>query len=231
MAIGVEKQRNTSWLISYGDTVTLLICLLITIVVVLQGQSEKDIEWVAEQVQIISDNFRKDYPDTSTIKIYNRASDFKITLTGNSFPDCIDTLRGEMRSIIQNIGKDLLFNMQYLDTIFKPDFIEGELMVEVIIEGHTDNNAFTDGCRRKNKDIKNNWQLSGARAYQTMKVLTNNPLVKENLFKYKNNVSIRGYAETRPLNKLTNWDENRRVEILFNSFILEKSQESVSASS
>ena len=63
MAIGVEKQRNTSWLISYGDTVTLLICLLITIVVVLQGQSEKDIEWVAEQVQIISDNFRKDYPD------------------------------------------------------------------------------------------------------------------------------------------------------------------------
>ena len=220
MAVTVEKQRNTSWLISYGDTVTLLICLLITIVVVLQGQSEKDIEWVAEQVQIISDKFRESYPDTTTIKIYNRASDFKITLTGNSFPDCIDELRGNIRPVIQNIGKDLLYNMQYLDTIVKPDFIEGELMVEVIIEGHTDDNAFTDVCRKKNKHIKNNWQLSGARAYQTMKVLTDNPLITKDLNQYKNNVSIRGFAETRPLKNLENKDENRRVEILFNSFIL-----------
>ena len=220
MAIGVEKQRNTSWLISYGDTVTLLICLLITIVVVLQGQSEKDIEWVASQVQMISDQFREEYPDTNIIKIFNRASDFKITLTGNSFPDCIDTLRSNIKPQIQNLGLDLLYYMQYLDTIFKPDFIEGELMVEVIVEGHTDNNQFTDVCRKKNPDIKNNWQLSGARAYQTMKVLTDNPQINGQLTKYIKDVSIRGYAETRPLKNLEDKDKNRRVEIIFNSYIL-----------
>ena len=46
----MSNSKKEEWLVSYGDCITLLICLLFTIVVVLRGQSEEDIEWVADQV-------------------------------------------------------------------------------------------------------------------------------------------------------------------------------------
>ena len=74
-------KKSEEWLVSYGDCITLLICLLITIVVVLKGNSQDDIEWVADEVKTISDFFVKAYEDTNICTIKPRASSFKVILS------------------------------------------------------------------------------------------------------------------------------------------------------
>ena len=120
-------KKSENWLVSYGDCITLLICLLITIVVVLQGQSEEDIEWVAEQVADITDLIQEAYPDTNIFKISPRASSFKVTLTGNIFESCKDKLNYDVIPLISSLGKDLIQNLHELNVMEKPDFIEDSL--------------------------------------------------------------------------------------------------------
>ena len=100
-------KKSEDWLVSYGDCVTLLICLLITIVVSLKGKSDKDIEWVADQVNSIAEYMQEQYPDTNIFKIHPRASSIKITLAGNSFESCRDDLNKEIIPIFFQIIQEI----------------------------------------------------------------------------------------------------------------------------
>ena len=97
-------KKSEDWLVSYGDCITLLICLLITIVVSLRGQSEQDIEWVADQVKSITDMIEISYPDTNIFKITRRASSFKVILAGNNFKSCKDELNSDVIPIIKDLS-------------------------------------------------------------------------------------------------------------------------------
>ena len=215
-----DKQRNTSWLISYGDTVTLLICLLITIVVVLQGQSDKSIEWLASEVQVITDllKINDNYSDTTKVKIVDGASNFKILLTG-LFPPCGYEIKNKMKPLINNLADDLLKQRQKLDTIFPSvqnkikDLRDFNLIIDIIIEGHTDSILFN--C--STPGIINNWQLSATRAKTVFDEFIN--VSKEKYKQYQKDISIRGYADTRPFRKKENLAENRRIEITFNAYL------------
>lgn len=215
----MAKNNEIAWLVSYGDTITLLICLLITIVVVLQGQSEQDTEWVADQVHEITEIFRESYPDTNLLRIYPRASSFKITLSEDLFQPCKDNITQEVKPIIMQLGRDLLHEMHKLTFLEKPSFIDDSLYLEISIEGHTDNIPLPKGC----VDFENNWQLSSARAYETMKVITENKYIDDNLKQYFESISIRGYADSQP--NCTNETAdgracNRRIEIIFIAYLM-----------
>ena len=215
----MQINNDKAWLVSYGDTITLLICLLITIVVVLQGQSERDIEWVADQVQEITESFKVSYSDTNLLRIYSRASSFKITLTEELFQPCEDNITQEVKPIIMQLGRDLLQKMQNLSLLVKPEFIDDSLYLEISIEGHTDNIPLPRGCG----DFENNWQLSSARAYETMKVMTENKYIDDNLKQYFDSISIRGYADSQPdcTNETANGRAcNRRIEIIFIAYLM-----------
>jgi len=244
------NNQSNKWLVSYGDCITLLICLLITIVVVLKGNAEKDIEWVADQVKTITKLIEEAYPDSNIFKIHPRASSFKITLTGNNFKPCDDQLNSDVIPIIRELGKDLIYSLRNLDQMEKPDFIEDSIYLEISIEGHTDSQILPKNCG----NFENNWQLSASRAYETMQVL-----VKENVFNpefkpYINSISVRGFADSHPICKreeklkarlntaiengdkiaikkakqklaITNFSEcferNRRTEIIFTAFLMD----------
>ena len=124
-------KKSEDWLVSYGDCVTLLICLLITIVVSLKGKSDKDIEWVADQVNSIAEYMQEQYPDTNIFKIHPRASSIKITLAGNSFESCRDDLNKEIIPIVKNLGTDLIRSIKKLDQLEKPAYINDSLYLEI----------------------------------------------------------------------------------------------------
>ena len=191
-------KKSEEWLVSYGDCITLLICLLITIVVVLKGQSEEDIEWVAEQVADITNLIQEAYPDTNIFKIYPRASSFKVTLTGNIFESCKDKLNYDVIPLISSLGKDLIQNLHELNVMEKPDFIEDSLYLEISIEGHTDSLSLPRNCG----NFDNNWQLSASRAYETMKVIADDKSINEELRPYIKLISVRGYADSHPICKI-----------------------------
>ena len=188
-------KKSEDWLVSYGDCITLLICLLITIVVSLRGQSEKDIEWVADQVKSITEMIDESYPDTNIFKIYPRASSFKVTLAGNNFKSCKDELNSDVVPIIKDLGIDLLKSLKKLDQMEKPVFITDSLYLEISVEGHTDSQLLPPNCG----GFENNWQLSASRAYETMQVLTNGNNLPQELLPYKNSISVRGYADSHPV--------------------------------
>ena len=242
-------KKTEDWLVSYGDCITLLICLLITIVVSLKGQSERDIEWVADQVKSMTDMIEVSYPDTNIFKIYPRASSIKITLAGNNFKSCEDELNSDIKPTIQELGVDLLTSLKNLDKMDKPEFIKDSLYLEISIEGHTDSQKLPKNCG----DFENNWQLSASRAYETMQVLTENSSIQYELKPYINSISVRGYADSHPVckkeEKLKNrlnkaiesgdkiaikkakqkltitdfsdcFERNRRTEIIFTAFLM-----------
>tara|TARA_B100000941_G_C28506616_1_gene557780 strand:+ start:951 stop:1739 length:789 start_codon:yes stop_codon:yes gene_type:complete len=242
-------KKSEDWLVSYGDCVTLLICLLITIVVSLKGKSDKDVEWVADQVNSIAEYMQEQYPDTNIFKIHPRASSIKITLTGNSFESCRDDLNKEIIPIVKNLGTDLIRSIKKLDQLEKPAYINDSLYLEISIEGHTDSQKLPKGCGK----YDNNWQLSASRAYQTMQVLTSDIFLNSDYNSYSKSVSVRGYADSHPICnkqkliitklkkaideedkiqenrlrqklKLTDFSDcnelNRRTEIIFTAFLM-----------
>lgn len=91
----------------------------------------------------------------------------------------------------------------------------GGRLETVLVEGHTDPDAFAGGGR-----IRNNWQLSVFRAINTYRALT---LASPTLGKLRNDgkksvLGVSGYGEFRPLND--NRDEgektqNRRIDLRF----------------
>ena len=212
-------KKSEDWLVSYGDCITLLICLLITIVVVLKGQSEDDIEWVADQVESISNIIENSYPDTNICTIKSRASSFKIILSGNNFMSCKDELNNDVIPIINSLGQDLIQYLHNLNIMEKPDFIEDSLYLEISIEGHTDSQPLPPKCG----NFENNWQLSAARAYETMKVITDQRFIKNELKPYINSISVRGYADSHPICKKNIeycHEKNRRTEIIFTAYLM-----------
>jgi len=217
-----ESHNRLSWLVAYGDTVTLLICLLITIVVVLQGQSEEDIEWLSDQIELIGMELENEYKNSKIFSIEQRAGSIAVFLNSNSFGECKSEIsKNNLKSEIAMLGSQLLGYIKFLEEIEKPHFIEDSVYTEIVIEGHTDNKPLpinSDKCSHEN-----NWQLSSARAFETMNIITDFLSNDSELYKYSQSISIRGYADKKPLCKDNSVDcraINRRVEIIFTARLM-----------
>ena len=101
----------------------------------------------------------------------------------------------------------------------KPDFIEDSLYLEISIEGHTDSQILPKNCG----NFENNWQLSAARAYETMLIITEFGLTDEYLKPYSKSISVRGYADSHPMctaESIDCYERNRRTEIIFTAFLM-----------
>src|SRR6185312_1158867 len=76
---------------------------------------------------------------------------------------------------------------------------------DIVVEGHTDNQPLG-----KSSKYKSNWELSVARAFSVIQLLTNNGVDPQRL-------SARGYGAYRPRapnDTLEHRAENRRIEIV-----------------
>ena len=214
--------NKLSWLVAYGDTITLLICLLITIVVVLQGQSENDVEWLSDQISLIGLELENEYKNSNNFSIKQRAGSVVVALNSNSFGECkSDISKDDLKTEISSLGIELLGYIKFLEEIEKPHFIEDSVYTEIVIEGHTDNKPLPE-----NSEIcshENNWQLSSARAFETMNIITDSITNESELYDYSKSISIRGYADKKPIcvqNTPNCRSLNRRVEIIFTARLM-----------
>ena len=217
-----DSNNKMSWLVAYGDTVTLLICLLITIVVVLQGQSDNDVEWLSDQIELIGIELQNEYKNSNNFSIEQRAGSVVVFLNSNSFGECKSQIsKDNLKLEISKLGSDLLGYIKFLEDIEKPHFIEDSVYTEIVIEGHTDNKPLprnSDKCTHEN-----NWQLSSARAFETMNIITNTLPIENELYKYSKSISIRGYADKQPIcqdDTVECRSMNRRVEIIFTARLM-----------
>tara|TARA_A100001015_G_C15021464_1_gene728194 strand:- start:460 stop:1119 length:660 start_codon:yes stop_codon:yes gene_type:complete len=216
------SNNKLSWLVAYGDTVTLLICLLITIVVVLQGQSENDVEWLSDQIELIGIELENEYENSNIFSIEQRAGSVVVFLNSNSFAECkSEILKDDLKTEISKLGGELLGYIRFLENINKPYFIEDSVYTEIVIEGHTDNKPLPPNSKICTHE--NNWQLSSARAFETMNIITESLFKGSELYEYSKSISIRGYADKKPLcieDTPKCRSLNRRVEIIFTARLM-----------
>lgn len=226
LATIAEQRARTSWILSYGDMVTLLITFFIMMITVQAGQIQKVHEWVddrlddaAAEVQSVIDN--------SGIEGFTVARDSKgVRITLND-PRLFETASAEPRrdmlyqidGLSRAIGNLTIFNLEQTEHAAFLREIQGNGLawqVELRIEGHTDNVPIG-----RNAIYRDNWELSAARAQTIMKELQQRTGLPPDDF------AIGGFGEFQPIGDnatSSGRDLNRRVEVFIDAAVVSASR-------
>ncbi len=204
-----DPSEDTSWLVTYGDMVTLLMVFFVLMFSASKINEEK-YDLVA---QSISQGFDSPGPDASTnpTTAASQTAESPLEEAKDKFDELVieRNLQGEMSASLSPYGLKIelssnsLFNSGSADVKGSMQssltdlsgIIQGlgedDYIVEV--EGHTDNVPI------KTAKFPSNWELSSLRAVNVAKLF-------ESMGVQKNQLSAIAYADTRP--KLPNLDTN-----------------------
>ena len=227
--------KANKWAISYADMVTLLLTFFVLLLVIL-NEDEKIIEkeiskLLTETEQVLKENVRNNF-----VEIKREDKGVKITLRGGIFPSASEKINRKVIPILKNIGgvtvNAPLFNIYSKDpeNVKKRQTLikrlrdqEDTLMVEIRVEGHTDDLPLPKDETTK---FANNWELSSARSLSMVQLLARITGFPASRF------SALGYGEYRPeidvKNKISKKDidkaraMNRRVEIYLDATVQDK---------
>ena len=211
----IAGQARSSWVLSYGDTVTLLICFFIMMITVRAGQINKVHAWVndrldeaAEEVQVVMDQ-----AGIQEISVSRNSKGVQITLKDpRLFEVASATPRNThiyqldaVATSIQNLNIFQLMETEHAGFLRELESSGLQWLVEIRIEGHTDNMPLT-----RNAMYRDNWELSAARAQSIMIQLQERTRLPNSIF------AIGGFGEFQPIgdnNTQAGREINRRVEI------------------
>ncbi|NQT97915.1 MAG: OmpA family protein [Candidatus Marinimicrobia bacterium] len=213
------RAKSTSWAITYGDMVTLLLTFFILLLVIM-NDAEKHIDRVInmlldESFQELAENVTSSY-----VMVERVTKGVKITLaSGRLFKSMDADVQTAVYPLLQQISGIIKLS-RVVRVHDDPDlgkFLESvekagrELNIEIRCEGHTDDESLPAGAK-----YESNWDLSTARALNIVKLLSLFAEIPQEKF------SAMGYGEFRPV--VTNVDavsrsKNRRVEIYLDAFI------------
>ena len=211
----VANQARASWILSYGDTVTLLITFFIMMITLSAGQINKVHHWVNERLDEATEEVQQvmQASNMEEISVTRNSKGVQITLRD---PRLFETASATPRSThtyqldaVANAIRDLhIFHLeQTVHAGFLKELQASGLnwLVEIRIEGHTDNMPLT-----RNAQYRDNWELSAARAQSIMLQLQQRTKLPASIF------AIGGFGEFQPIgdnNTQTGREVNRRVEI------------------
>ena len=218
-----SPRSGTSWMITYGDMVTLLLTFFVLVFVML-NEAESNIyrmidTLLSETEEKLHEYVRVNKLDKS-IKVKRGTKGVQLTIYGKSFFDVNSAeINLQLRPVIYNIAgtvkQSRLLSIES-DEVLKVFYNSlrknnQELTIEIRVEGHTDDWPIRGG------KYTSNWELSSARALEVVKYLSEVSGISESKF------SALGYGEYRPL--ATNETEegrslNRRVEIFIDADIV-----------
>lgn len=218
------KAKSTSWAITFGDMVTLLLTFFILLLVIM-NEAEKHIDRIINL--LLKETYQELHHELrfqSWVTVEHATKGVKIKMAsagGDLFKSGEETLRPEFHNIIRQVGyiikmsplvkvHDIPKYKPFLDAIRNGD---KELNIEIRCEGHTDNVPLPDRLQVKYKD---NWELSTARALNVVKLLSEYAGIEQEKF------SAMGYGEFRPEDSNDTPDgraNNRRVEIYLDAFL------------
>ncbi len=213
------RAKSTSWAITYGDMVTLLLTFFIMLLVIM-NDAEKHIDRVINM--LLDESFTElDENITSSYVMVERVTKgVKITMaSGQLFRSMDAEVQTAVYPLLQQIGGIIKLSrvVRVKDDPNLSKFIESVekagrmLNIEIRCEGHTDDLQLSANSR-----YDSNWDLSTARALNIVKLLSQFAGIPQQKF------SAMGYGEFRPV--IPNADArsratNRRVEIYLDAFI------------
>ena len=219
----LDIKRKNTWLISYGDLITLLITFFIMMISVESGRISQVHKWINRQLTFSTEEFKEYITDKniSGINVQQDTKGIHITIQSKGmFKEGDAVPNRELISQLTHIANVIdSLNIISLDKIpsYKEDLMffrkKGlDWVVKILVEGHTDNIRIIPGSR-----YNNNWELSAARAQTVMRALQEQIDLPSEYF------AIKGYSEFKPIvdnNSIQNRFINRRVDIIVNASLL-----------
>lgn len=216
-----ESKARKSWLLSFGDLVTLLICFFIMTLVLNKGDVKQVHQWIDGQIE-------RSYQKMEQALVAEQLSGVSLSrdnegiLISINTPDAFESAKtqpsAELSQLIQRIAiqlpqlpitqvekhyPELIRSMKQAGLIWNND---------IIIEGHTDNDAIAP-----TSSLRNNWQLSALRAQAVMMQLQQQSQLNPESF------SVAGKGEYAPIainDSAENKAKNRRIQIRINATLL-----------
>ena len=218
----VAGQARSSWVLSYGDTITLLITFFIMMITVRAGQINKIHEWVNERLDDAASEVQEviDAAGISEISVSRNSKGVQITLED---PRLFEVASAQPRqshtyqldavsAAIRDLQIFHLKNTEHAAFLKELEASGLQWLVEIRIEGHTDNMRLT-----RNALYRDNWELSAARAQSIMIQLQERTGLAPSIF------AIGGFGEFQPIGDnitLAGRELNRRVEIYVGASLL-----------
>lgn len=211
----ISSRARASWVLSYGDTITLLITFFIMMITVRAGQINKIHRWVNDRLDEAAIEIQQAMNDVGIeeISVSRNSKGVQITLKD---PRLFEVASADPRAshiyqldaVSESIQNLAIFN---LDQTEHRNFLaevrsEGlNWLVEIRIEGHTDDMPLT-----RNASYRDNWELSAARAQSIMIQLQEKTGLPSSIF------AVEGFSEFQPIGDNSTQagrEVNRRVEI------------------
>lgn len=219
----VMERAKTSWLLAFGDVITLLLTFFIVVVVMNNSQITAMESWVEDR---LNESYKKldqqiQLNQLSLLSVAREPRGLRINIESDKAFDVGSYAPSEELRKQLSVLSPLLNEMVILNISQNP---EGESMLsradkegmkwfaEIAIQGHTDHSWVNPESR-----LRNNTFLSTLRAEAVMTNLQDLAEIDSELF------SISGYGEWQPIADNSTEEgrqKNRRVEILITaSFI------------
>ncbi|MCF7923028.1 MAG: OmpA family protein [Candidatus Marinimicrobia bacterium] len=228
MSSSSEKLKKTagnaraSWVLSYGDTVTLLICFFIMMITVRAGQINKVHAWVNDRLDEAASEVQEamNLAGIEEIAVSRNSKGVQITLKDPRLFEVAsaqprDTHLYQLDAVatsIQNLHIFHLMDTEHASFLRELESSGLNWLVEIRIEGHTDNMPLT-----RNALYRDNWELSAARAQAIMLQLQERTGLPPSIF------AIGGFGEFQPIgnnNTQAGREINRRVEIFIGASLV-----------
>lgn len=216
-----ELRARKSWLLSFGDVTTLLICFFVMMIAVNKGEVARVHVWIESQLETSKQELQQlvQTQQISGVKVSRDAQGVSITINSH---DAFEPAKAEPSAALQDrlliIGQFLpqiaVFQVtqRYPKMISDAQSQDMRWLSEVVVEGHTDNDAILANSR-----LRSNWELSALRALKVMQVLQSASQLPEA------NFAVAGMGEYHPVSDNTTAagkTENRRITIHINAALL-----------
>ncbi len=211
----VREKAKSSWLLTFGDLVTLLITLFILMVVIYRGEISDVQKWGEDQLDKTEVELKIALVDSQFISVKRVLQGVQLDISANN-----SFVRGgfepmpELKTEIETLGvilKGLSFlsakNGGMPEKIAKSARKDNLILFrEVSVSGHTDNDPINPSSK-----LRNNWFLSAMRAQTVMELLYQTSALPAEM------LSISGRGEYHPIaSNATDAGKvkNRRVQIV-----------------
>ena len=219
MSVTAERARS-SWLLSFADVITLLITFFIMMLALNHTEISRIQKWTEDQLNqsYVQLSRAVETQGFQYIQILRDTRGINLSI---SHPGAFERggyqvsagLAHEL-SLVAVMMRDLpLFSVEQTPIgkrIIDKAVEDGmSWRVEIVVEGHTDNDPID-----ASSVLRNNWFLSTMRAQNVMQLLYRDSQLANELF------SVAGFGEHRPVasnDTLFGKGKNRRVDILINA--------------
>lgn len=208
-----QRARN-SWMLAFGDVITLLITFFILVLVLEVGYITKYQKWVSKQIDDSEKILAESFKESKLLTIKRTSFGIEVIIKNTkAFKEGGFEPSELLLIALQKLGKQLkTLPIILLKEEGFPSYVQKIMLkkhlhweVGVHVAGYTDN-----GFVNPYSPLINNWFLSTMRAHRVMQVLSRNSELPHKLF------AVAGYGEYRPIasNKTAEGRaKNRRVEI------------------